>query len=99
MAILLHRNVLIQPNGDVISSYGKIGEIGYEDIDSYQEFYGNADHTTFCRVYTHTGELFGAYLSLTLTQHTASKVLAKNLPNHEIPKLAKKRFWARLFGI
>lgn len=91
--------VIIKPNGDVVSQYGKIGEIGYADIESYQEFYGNTDHTTFCRVYTHTGELFGAYLSLTLTQHTANKVLAKNLPNHELPKVEKKQgLLARLFG-
>lgn len=92
--------IIIRANGDVISQYGKIGEIGYDDIDAYKELYGNMEHTTFCRIYTRTGELFGAYLSLTLTQNTATKVLSKNLPNHQLPSAVKKQgFFAKLFGL
>ncbi|AKG19268.1 hypothetical protein AAX09_07650 [Moraxella bovoculi] len=92
--------VIIKPNGDVISQHGKVGEIGYDDIDDYKELYGATAHTTFCRIYTRTGKMFGAYLSLTLTEHTASKVLNKNLPNHEFLGTEKKRgFFAKLFGL
>lgn len=98
--------VLLKCKGDkvqVVSTYGQIGELPNEDAEYYRELYGSAEHTTMCRVYTRSGEIFGAYLSLTITEHTANKLLAKNLPNHEAfaqkPKSEKKGFFARLFGV
>lgn len=76
--------VKISTNGDVISGYGKIGEISWQDIDWYLELYGEVEHTADCKIYTRTGELFGAWLSVTLTEFTAPKLLAKNLPNADI---------------
>lgn len=92
--------VKIDKWGDVISGYGKIGELSYEEKDYYFELYGKDEHTTDCKLYTRTGELFGAYLSVTMTENTATKILAKNLPNAELtPKPASTGgFWAKLFG-
>lgn len=82
--------VKIDKWGDVVSGYGKIGELSYDDKDYYFELYGKVEHTTECKLYTRTGELFGAYLSITMTENTATKILAKNLPNAElVPKFDK----------
>lgn len=96
--------VKIDKWGDVISGYGKIGELSYDEKDAYFELYGKDEHTTDCKLYTRTGELFGAYLSVTMTENTATKILAKNLPNAELtPKPDTSTantggFWAKLFG-
>lgn len=88
----------------VISPHGMIGYLPAEDAEYYRELYGeDTEHTTMCKVLTHTGEVFGAYLSITMTEKTANRILAKNLPNREIfsanqTALPKKGFFARLFG-
>lgn len=76
--------VKINTKGDVISGFGKIGELAWDDLDWYFELYGKTEHTADCRIYTRTGELFGAWLSVTLTEFTAPKLLAKNLSNVDI---------------
>lgn len=76
--------VKINTKGDVISGFGKIGELAWDDLDWYFELYGKIEHTADCKIYTRTGELFGAWLSVTLTEFTAPKLLAKNLPNVDI---------------
>ena len=87
----------------VISLHGQIGHLPSEDAEYYREIYGSVEHTTMCKIYTRSGDIFGAYLSLTLTENTANKLLTKNLPNHEAftpkPKSEKKGFFARLFGL
>lgn len=96
--------VKIDTQGDVISGYGKIGELSYDDKEYYFELYGRTEHTTDCKLYTRTGELFGAYLSITMTENTATKLLAKDLPNAELTPNTKSKvgilggFLARLFG-
>lgn len=86
----------------VISNHGLIGFLPAEDAVYYREIYGESEeHTTMCKVMTHTGEIFGAFLSVTLTEKTASRILAKNIPNHEaftVKDTPKKGFFARLFG-
>lgn len=94
--------VKIDIKGNVISSYGKIGELERDDIDNYFELYGKQEHTTECKLYTRTGELFGAYLSITMSEHTATKLLAKNLPNAELtPKASYDNvsFWTRMLAL
>lgn len=98
--------VLLKYKGDtvrVISKHGRIGDLPSEEVADYRRYYGTAEHTTMCKVYTRSGDIFGAYLSLTITEHTSTKVLAKNLPNHEAfapkPQSDKKGFFARLFGL
>lgn len=94
--------VKIDTKGNVISSYGKIGELGWDDIDYYFELYGEQEHTTECKLYTRTGELFGAYLSITMGEYTATKLLAKNLPNAELTPKADNYnvgFWARILTL
>lgn len=76
--------VKIDRQGNVISGYGKIGELAWEDQEYYFELYGREEHTTECKLYTRTGELFGAYLSITMGKHTADRILAKNLTNAEL---------------
>lgn len=76
--------VKIDRQGNVISGYGKIGELAWEDQEYYFELYGREEHTTKCKLYTRTGELFGAYLSITMGKHTADRILAKNLTNVEL---------------
>ena len=86
----------------VISKHGIIGYLPAEDAQYYRDIYGDSEeHTTMCKILTHTGEIFGAYLSLTMTEKTARRVLDKNLPNHEVflqKETQKKGFFARLFG-
>ena len=71
-----------------------------EDAEYYREIYGQSEeHTTMCKIMSHTGEIFGAFLSVTMTEKTAKRILAKNIPNHEaFTETPKKGFFARLFG-
>lgn len=94
--------VKIDTKGNVISSYGKIGELGWDDVEDYFELYGKQEHTTECKLYTRTGKLFGAYLSVTMSEHTATKLLTKNLPNAELtPKAGYDNvgFWTRILAL
>lgn len=84
----------------VISKHGLIGHLPGEDAEHYREIYGQSEeHTTMCKIMSHTGEIFGAFLSVTMTEKTAKRILAKNIPNHEaFTETPKKGFFARLFG-
>lgn len=95
--------VKIDTQGNVISGYGKIGELAHYNKECYFRLYGKTEHTTDCKIYTRTGELFGAYLSITMTENTATKILAKDLPNAELTPNKSHGgglggFLARLFG-
>ena len=84
----------------VISKHGLIGHLPAEDAEYYREIYCQSEeHTTMCKIMSHTGEIFGAFLSVTMTEKTAKRILAKNIPNHEVfTETPKKGFFARLFG-
>lgn len=94
----------------VMSEFGIIGHLSRDDAIAYRELYGeDEEHTTIAKIYTRTGEIFSAYLSLTITEHTSQRVLERNTPNHDSftpkpkkPKASKdpnkKGFFARLFG-